>query len=1484
MVLTPGTRLGPYEVTALLGAGGMGEVYRARDSRLNRLVALKVLKPEVAGDADGLARFEREAQAVASLNHPNILTVHDVGVHAGTPYVVTELLEGENLRDVVSQRAPTERQVLGWAVQAAQGLAAAHQKGIVQRDLKPENLFLTADGRVKILDFGLAKQAGPVSAEDEALTAAGLTTAGMVMGTIAYMSPEQVEGRPVDARSDLFSFGAVLYELLAKSHPFRRETSGATIGAILQETPPPLSSADPSIPRAVDGIVRRCLEKRREDRFQDARELALVLEAVLAAPAGSAVLDEVEERSPYPGLSFFTEEDASRFFGREEEVKALWEKLRARRLLAVIGPSGTGKTSFVRAGVVAGKPAGWAALVCTPGTAPLRALGQALGPALAHDPEALRQLVSFDDPDVAFALLRRWGQAHGEALLVLDQFEELFTLNPAEVQASFAALIARIAADADVHVVLSLRDDFLMRCHEHDALAPVFDALTPLGAITRANLRRAIVEPARARGYRFEDDGLVDEMVECVEGTRAALPMLAFAVARLWDQRDREQKVLTRAAYEQIGGVAGALAQHAEAALDRIGSMQQDLVRELFRNLVTAQGTRAVIDRDELLSAIPDRQAGEKVLRELIDARLLTSYEVDGEAGEPARQRIEIVHESLLKAWPRLVRWQTQDENGAQLRDQLKQAAHLWDDKGRSADLLWTGTVFEEYALWRQRYPGTLTALEDDFARSMAAKARRRARLRRAAVAAGFLGITAVAVAIGIMGQRAARARDEARAEAGQREAAQLLALGRLQLAESPSAALAYAVASLERSDNDPARRFAVEALWQAPPALQTPWDTFRMQWSPDGRWVAFVDRTPPGLSIVSREKGERRQLSSRNEAPVGFTSDGARLVTGEPTPDGRSVLRIWALPDGRLERTLPPEPVNNQFVAADGRLLRFLPDALNKAVARARRLSLDGTVLNELGPIRVLGMVSGAVDPAATSFFAVQDGRVLQYNLDALSSPPRVFGAHEGKVSIEAEPWLDQIVTGDEGGEVRIWNVPEGRLERTLKSPARAWMLGLDPKNRFLVTGPSGAAARGSVVLFDLAAPRSADPMLLPGPWSWVSMQRFSPDGAWLVTSDQSTPVFWNMTGPRSIVLGRQQPPEVALAFSPDGHLLSTSGEGVLRRWPISYADGEDVREYRPGVRSIGGSFELDREGRSAVLTASVPAPAKVLIVPLDGSEPVRYELKDKVLGSQARVDPSGRLVALSAGSNADPKLNGVRVIDLATREERRLDTLTGGAQECGKARGAAVPVWLSDGRLITDGYAGLRVWDLASGRNELLRPCRPNAESALMLLVTPDSRSVVRLDVALVNTVVSSFSVFDLASRVTREITSHGNVLSSFALDPSGRILVSGDRKGVIRVGPLTGEAPHLLYGHTGAVTGVAISTDGRWIASGGDDGTIRRWPMPDLSKPPLHTLPHDALVATLRALTNLRAARDPGSDTGWKIEVGPFPGWAKVPTWNP
>ncbi len=283
MSVAPGSRLGPYEVLAPLGAGGMGEVYRARDGRLGREVAIKVLPAELAGDAERLERFEREARAAAALNHPNILAVHDLGTHEGAPFLVCELLEGETLRDRLRAGRPAPAAALGWALQLARGIAAAHARGVVHRDLKPENLFLTRDGHLKILDFGLAKVSAPATVAATAPTVAG-TLAGTLLGTAGYMAPEQARGLPADARSDIFAFGAVVYELLAGESAFQRETAADTLAAVLREEPRELAATPLGLPPEVVRLVRRCLAKRPEDRYQSAADLAFDLETLAAAP------------------------------------------------------------------------------------------------------------------------------------------------------------------------------------------------------------------------------------------------------------------------------------------------------------------------------------------------------------------------------------------------------------------------------------------------------------------------------------------------------------------------------------------------------------------------------------------------------------------------------------------------------------------------------------------------------------------------------------------------------------------------------------------------------------------------------------------------------------------------------------------------------------------------------------------------------------------------------------------------------------------------------------------------------------------------------------------------------------------------------------------------------------------------------------------------------------------------------------------------
>ena len=260
----------------------MGEVYRARDTRLGREVALKILPESFARDADRLRRFEQEARAVAALNHPNILAIHDIGEQGGVPFIVSELLEGNTLRAELEQGPLSPRKAADYGVQIAQGLAAAHNKNVVHRDLKPENIFVTKEGRIKILDFGLAKVSSTVgSAESAGLTlTSSPTEAGVVMGTAGYMAPEQVRGSAVDSRTDIFAFGAVLYEMLSGRRAFHRDTAAETMTAILKEDPPEISEMAHSVSPGLERIVRRCLEKQPEQRFQSAKDLAFALEAL----------------------------------------------------------------------------------------------------------------------------------------------------------------------------------------------------------------------------------------------------------------------------------------------------------------------------------------------------------------------------------------------------------------------------------------------------------------------------------------------------------------------------------------------------------------------------------------------------------------------------------------------------------------------------------------------------------------------------------------------------------------------------------------------------------------------------------------------------------------------------------------------------------------------------------------------------------------------------------------------------------------------------------------------------------------------------------------------------------------------------------------------------------------------------------------------------------------------------------------------------
>jgi eukaryotic-like serine/threonine-protein kinase len=280
MSFTSGSKLGPYEIQSLIGAGGMGEVYRARDSRLQRVVAIKILPQSLASDPDRLDRFQREARILSALNHPNVMAIYDVGSQDGVHFLVSEFLEGQTLRERLQAGPVLQRRVNEYSLQIAKALAAAHEKGMVHRDLKPENIFILPDERVKVLDFGLAKQVvNRVAGADQTRTSVDRTSVGTVLGTAGYMSPEQVRGEPIDHRSDIFSFGAVLYEMVSGRRAFHGDSGIEVMNSILKEEPPDLAGSAVQVSLGLQRIAQRCLEKKPEARFQSASDLAFALDS-----------------------------------------------------------------------------------------------------------------------------------------------------------------------------------------------------------------------------------------------------------------------------------------------------------------------------------------------------------------------------------------------------------------------------------------------------------------------------------------------------------------------------------------------------------------------------------------------------------------------------------------------------------------------------------------------------------------------------------------------------------------------------------------------------------------------------------------------------------------------------------------------------------------------------------------------------------------------------------------------------------------------------------------------------------------------------------------------------------------------------------------------------------------------------------------------------------------------------------------------------
>ncbi|AGP40344.1 serine/threonine-protein kinase [Sorangium cellulosum] len=781
-LLSAGARIGHYEILRELGRGGMGVVFLARDIRLARLVAIKLLTKL---NGNGVLRFLNEAQATARCKHEHIVTIHEVNEHDGYPYMVLEYIDGQSLGAWMRQRRPADAGeevstapvppslAVELMVPVVGALSRAHASGIVHRDLKPENIMLEASGAIKVVDFGIAKlredEASLAVAVERSVAGAGardarLTGEGAVIGTLPYMSPEQWRGVDIDQSSDIWAVGIMLHELVLGAHPLAPVSMASLLRVPVAEDPMPEVSARHPELGPLGAIIDRCLRKRKAERFASAEEL---LAELLPLLPGRQEVHLAADESPFAGLSAFQEADADRFFGRAQVLAAVVARLRNQPLLALAGASGVGKSSLVRAGVI---PAlkrsgeGWEALVLRPGREPMAALAHLFSHPAVTLSAASRTLAAQGgaatgagfgerlraEPGLLGAALRAWSASTQRRLLLfIDQFEELFTLGtPAGERESFLACLEGVADDASspLRVVLSVRSDFLERMAEHEHfMAAMTRGLVFLRPMGREGLREALMKPVEAARHEIEDPAMVEGLLDALESTRGALPLLQFTAARLWEMRDRGRRLLTRASYEALGGVAGALASHADTVLAAMSERRAKLARAVLERLVTPERTRAVASLGELCELPGDRGEIERVVGLLADARLLAIETGSDRAGTT----VELVHESLIERWPTLKRWLDENQEDAVFLDRLRAAARLWESSDRAADTLWRGKVADDARQFHKRYRGQLPERERLYLEEVLRFADQQQRGRRRLVSGVMAALSLLIVAAG---------------------------------------------------------------------------------------------------------------------------------------------------------------------------------------------------------------------------------------------------------------------------------------------------------------------------------------------------------------------------------------------------------------------------------------------------------------------------------------------------------------------------------------------------------------------------------------------------------------------------------------------------------------------------------------------------------------------------------------------------------------
>jgi len=1429
--LQPGATVDHFRVLRLLGRGGMGEVFLARDLRLGRRVALKILRARDIGSSSAVERFLVEARTTARFAHPNIITVHFAGEVDDNPYLALEYLEGQTLRQRMVEGRLGVREAARIGLSIASALKEAHRHGILHRDLKPENVMIPADGRVRVLDFGLAKQvAGEASAvaypepqedsEDASLSlgSTDLTQQDEIRGTPAYMAPEQWSGEAVTEAADLWALGLVLYEILAGQHPFAGLPAALIAARVNQGEPIPRLTVD--APEELVALLEICLVHSPASRAPLSDVIA-VLERIVDLPVSRTG----HPSSPFPGLLPCQERDAANFHGRDGETHAFVELMRRETVLPVVGPSGAGKSSFVQAGVLPRlrEQGRWVVISMRPGRRPMHTLAARLsspggwqtrtprptetqdtswgthrsGEAAELDGEALAAQLRDSPTRLALKLDEIAELEEARVLLLVDQLEELYSLvDDAELRRTFMEALCSAADDpqGSTRVVFTLRDDFLGRVAEGPAARAALGHATVLRAPGKENLREILQRSVESVGFGFDDPDLVEEMVTDLEGERSALPLIQVAGRALWEGRDPSRKLLLRATYDQLGGIAGALAHHADGVLQGMSGAQVRIVRTILLRLVTADGLRKVTGREEVLHGLPG-QVGE-VLDRLVAGRLLTVRRARGEGAAGAE--VELVHESLIQGWDRLSRWIDGSREEIAFLAEVGQAAELWERRGRRREEVWYGDALAEaqrsLARCTQEVPRAIEAFLDAGVGEQQRVVRRRRTLTTAGVALlALIALSAVWVAFDLADKERETDLQRIAAEEG-RASAQWEAARAAYTAGDPLQARAKLRGSMETLDTPEAR-----ALWRQLAALP-------LIWTKDlGTQPNDVICPPHGTSVAVAGQNRSIYLIDRISSEVSrvlrggqdqvywlkFSDDGKRL--GGYDWSGRLIL--WAVADRWRQMILQPDveptlaslsPDGSAFVGTDatGRILRFPLDENGRS----------RTVATWDAPFRTLDispdsrLVAGTDRSNAAPIFDLVSGDRVAH----------LQGHTDRVVDVEFDPDGRRIATGSVDGTARIWDVASGSCSAVLRGAASS------PKDVAFTSGGRqlvAGAANGDVMLWDLQRP---DAPLLLGSHGDLIYEIASVPGEPLVFTcgNDGSVRLWDTTiQPLDAPMRGHDGTVRKVGISPDGRTVASAGQdGTIRLWD---------------VRSGAQRATIHGHDQSVTDVAFDPAAEVVASSSHDGTarlwNPQTGELSATLTGHGRRVEavvfsPDGERVATGAWDGT------ARLWD---REDGRLLEV----METG-ARCVYDLEFSPDGRILATmapgGYTAL--WDAATG--ERVRELEPGCGSAWGLAFDRKGRHLACASEA------GKVYVYDVrrgALVTTLEVDAR-----TYGVDfhPDGERVAVPCSDGVVRVFDVgSGEALE-IHGHRDEVADSQFTADGRHVATASDDGTVRLW----------------------------------------------------------